>query len=248
MLTRFWILLFSFVFSSPLSAAEGNLWVVLSGNGSCRRPVNSRFVPNLINAKLFEAFHQTFTPRGLIRKSDNIIYGCYEWLSPRMQVLDLRGGASMVPIDESELDQFVAERSSGAKRITIIGHSHAGWRAIKLAASRDLLDVVDVPLTLVSMDPVSRVTCQQLREPGCREAPRDITADELSDLNTRTTWLNIYHSPAAVLGSGEIPAAHVNRRIRVNHVRMEDSPVSWQLIADFVTKQQQQVQQQGESL
>lgn len=234
MKSRLIFFLLSFLMSSTVVAGEGTLWVVLSGNGTCRRPVNSRFVPKLINAKLFEAFHQTFWRTGAIEDDDSVIYGCYEWLSPQMQVLDLRGGASMVPVHESGLDQFVADRADSFSNIIIIGHSHAGWLAMKLASSDRLLAVTEAPVALVTMDPVSRVTCQQLREPGCREAPRDFTAAELSTLHVRTRWLNIYHSPAAVLGSGSIAAAHKNTRISVNHVRMEDSPFAWRIVSDFI--------------
>ena len=211
-----------------------NLYVVLAGNGSCGRNSMSGVVPGLINAKLFDAFNSWVLLGDMVRAEDNVIYACYEWLSPQMQYYDLRGQAQMNPIHESQLDEVVVSRARNVRKIIIIGHSHAGWRAMKLASSAHLLNAVPVPILLASIDPVSRITCQQIREPGCREAPRDITREEFELLNTRTRWLNIYHKRAVFLGSGAMAAAHQNLRVFVNHMAMEDNGNVWKHVRQFV--------------
>ena len=221
--------------SLKTSADPGsNLYVVLGGNGTCRNPLSSQ-IPGLINAKLFDAFNRWILWNGVAKRSDNVIYACYEWLSPQMQYYNLRAGVSqMTIIDETQLDDVVIASAQNVRKIIIIGHSHAGWRAMKLASSPALLNATNVPIVLASMDPVSRVTCQQVRQPGCREAPRDFSAEEFYQLNTRTTWLNIYHQPAVFLGSGPIAAAHYNLHVLVNHISMENDNSTWRSVTQFV--------------
>ncbi len=219
------------------SVKDGStLFVVLGGNGTCRRDGISAVVPGLKDVKLFDAFNAWILTNGLVQPEDNVLYACYEWLSPRMQFFDLHGEQSMIPMDETELDELVVSRAGNATKLVIIGHSHAGWRAMKLAASEYVLNSLQVPVVLATMDPVSRVTCQRLREPGCRQAPRDITVDEFDRLNTRTTWFNIYHTPAAFLGSGPMAAAHYNQWVPVNHVSMENNRRTWRLVSGFVAR------------
>lgn len=222
--------------STQVDDTDGsNLFVVLGGNGTCRRRVMSPVVPGLINAKLFDAFNGWFLRRGLVRSQDNVIYACYEWLSPQMQFYDLHGEGQMIPIHENQLDEVVVSRAQNVTKVVIIGHSHAGWRAMKLASSEYMLNSLQVPVVLATMDPVSRVTCQRVREPGCREAPRDITPEEFDRLHTRTTWFNIYHTPAAFLGSGPMAAAHYNQWVPVNHISMENDRRTWRIVTGFVT-------------
>ena len=233
------ILLINFgtFFESRAFAQESGgsvLYVVLSGNGTCRRNVMSNVVPGLINTKLFDAFNRRMLTSGVVRKNDQVLYACYEWLSPQMQFYELGGVKHMEPILETELDDFVLARAHDIHKIVIIGHSHAGWRAMKLASSPVIHEAFPVPMILASLDPVSRVTCQKLREPGCREAPRDITQQEFETLHTKTTWMNIYHSPAAALGSGPMPAAHQNIHVMVNHMAMENNFGVWTKVSQFV--------------
>ena len=217
-----------------VAPATSNLYVVLSGNGTCNRNGTSSVVPGLKDVVLFDSFNRWLLTSGTLTGADNVIYACYEWLSPQMQFFELRGRPVMAPMHESQLDALVVSRAQNVRKIIIIGHSHAGWRAMKLASSPYLLSTVPVPILLASIDPVSRVTCQRLREPGCREAPSDFTPAEFYQLNTRTTWLNIYHQPAVFLGSGPIAAAHYNLHVLVNHISMENDNSTWRSVTQFV--------------
>lgn len=211
----------------------GNLYVVLSGNGSCPKGAPSRVAPGLQENELFMAFNQWIYSGGVLTANDRVIYACYEWQSPQMKFYDLKAERQMLPILETQIPELVVGRMQGFSKIFIVGHSHAGWLAMKLASSPMLLTYSAVPILLATVDPVSRVTCQRLREPGCREAPRDFTVTELQNLNTRTRWLNLYHQPAIILGSGPIAQAHQNIRVNANHVAMQMDATVWQNVRQF---------------
>jgi len=213
--------------------STSNLFVVLSGNGSCPKGYPSRVAPGLQENELFQAFNQWILLGGQVTASDNVLFACYEWQSPEMKFYDLRFAPQMVPILETQLDELVLPRAQYARKLIIVGHSHAGWRAMKLAASPLLLNSLNIPIVLATIDPVSRVTCQRLREPGCREAPRDFTQAEMTQLNTRTVWLNLFHQPAIILGSGPIGYAHFNYQVNANHVAMQTDPTVWQTVRQF---------------
>ena len=220
--------------TQPLvAAAPANLFVVLSGNGSCPKGSPSRVAPGLQENELFMAFNQWIYSGGVLTANDRVIYACYEWQSPQMKFYDLKAERRMLPILETQIPELVVGRMQGFSKIFIVGHSHAGWLAMKLAASPLLLSSATVPMFLASIDPVSRVTCQRLREQGCREAPRDFTAVELQNLNTRTRWINLYHQPAVILGSGPIAYAHQNIRVNANHVAMQTDATVWQNVRQF---------------
>jgi len=222
------------VWSQPMTAATpANLYVVLSGNGSCPKGYPSRVAPGLQENELFMVFNQWIYSGGVLTVNDRVIYACYEWQSPQMKFYDLRAERRMLPILETQIPELVVGRMQGFGKIFIVGHSHAGWLAMKLASSPLLLTRATAPIFLASVDPVSRVTCQKLREQGCREAPRDFTAVELQSLNTRTRWINLYHQPAVILGSGPIASAHQNIRVNANHVAMQTDTTVWQYVRQF---------------
>jgi len=217
----------------PASVQPSNLYVVLSGNGSCPKGYPSRVAPGLQENELFMAFNQWVLAGGIITASDRVIYACYEWQSPQMQFYDLGAERRMMPLLETQIPELVVGRMPGFNKIFIVGHSHAGWLAMKLASSPMLLSYSSVPIVLATIDPVSRVTCQRLREQGCREAPREFTPVELQNLNVRTRWLNLFHQPAIILGSGPIGAAHQNVRVNANHVAMQTDASVWQTVRQF---------------
>ena len=219
---------------AEVSESASNLFVVLSGNGSCDKGGGTVIAPGLRENELFWAFDQWVMPSGLVKPSDNVLYACYDWQSPVMRLYDLRYRQQMIPINETELDGFVYAHARTARKIVIIGHSHAGWRAMKLASSPLLTSFLPVPILLATIDAVSRVTCQRLREPGCREAPTDFSQMEWSILNTRTVWTNLYHQPAIILGSGPMAAAHFNQNFNANHVQMQTDPYVWQSVRNFI--------------
>jgi hypothetical protein len=211
----------------------GILYIVLGGNGTCNRNGFSSVVPGLKDVILFDSFNRWFLNSGVVTPADNVVYTCYEWLSPQMQYFVLRGSRAMAPMHENQLDGLVGSLMQNVRKIIIIGHSHAGWRAMKLASS-PYIGALPVPILLASLDPVSRVTCQRLRDDGCREAPRDFTQAEWYQLNTRTRWLNLYHQPAMILGSGPMPAAHYNLQVFANHVAIESDYTVWFNVRQFV--------------
>jgi len=210
------------------------LYVVVSGNATCTASTQRSPVPGLIATSLFEGFNETVLSRNMIGPNDDVIFACYERLSPMMQVYDLRLQPQMLPIEQSQLDAIVLGRVSLFQNVVIIGHSYGGWKSMKLATS--LLQVLNIqaPLTLITIDPISKVHCQNPLDPGCREAPQDFSPQELQQLNSRTRWLNAVQEPAVILGSKPIAAAHVNLKIAGNHFTIPKDTGLWQAIVQFM--------------
>lgn len=219
----------------PPGLMPATLYVVIGGNGTCTFSQPSPFFANLQSNNLFSGFESWLVKPGYLTPQDNVIFVCYEWLSPMMRFYDVRYQPVMTAIHEGQLDELVLSRASGMARMVVIGHSHGGWRAIKLAASPYLAANLPLPITLVSIDPVSRMTCLKLREPGCREAPSDLSWDELRYLNTRVRWLNAYQDNGLLLKSSAIAAAHANIPVVSNHVAIQTDVTVWQALVSWVT-------------
>ena len=211
------------------------LYVVIGGNGTCTVSHPSPLFHNLQSNSLFTGFESWLVKPGYLTPQDNVIFACYEWLSPMMRFYDVRYQPLMTSIHEGQLDVLVLSRSYGMARVVVIGHSHGGWRAIKLAASPYLAAHLTMPITLVSIDPVSRITCLKLRESGCREAPRDLSWDEMNYLNSRVRWLNAYQDNGIFLNSGAMTAAHANIPVISNHVAIQTNVTVWQAVVSWVT-------------
>ena len=73
-----------------VAPATSNLYVVLSGNGTCNRNGTSSVVPGLKDVVLFDSFNRWLLTSGTLTGADNVIYACYEWLSPQMQFFEPR--------------------------------------------------------------------------------------------------------------------------------------------------------------
>jgi hypothetical protein len=210
------------------------LYVVIGGNGTCLVPGISPVFPNLQDNELFRGFTSTIATSGLLTANDNVLFACYEWLSPMMRLYDARYLPVMTPIHEAQLDEVVLSRSANMSRVVIIGHSYGGWRAIKLAASPFLAARMSAPVTLVSVDPVSKVNCPRLREPGCRAAPSDFTPEESGYLHTKTRWLNAYQTHGVLLNSGMLTAAHANVEVVSNHIAIQTDRTVWHAACEWI--------------
>jgi hypothetical protein len=220
---------------SPVPA-NGNLFVVVGGNGTCLSRRMSSTVDGLISSEIFELFNENFLLNGLVTPADDVIYACYEWQSADLQFYDLRLRAPMAPLHETQLLDVVLSRASTFRQVVVIGHSAGGWLAMKVAAS-PALAAMPVKITLVTIDPVSRINCQRLRDDGCREAPTDFSPMEMAQLDIRTEWFNAWQRPGILLGSAPIPPADVNVEFNSTHPRIVKEPAVWAAISQFLTGQ-----------
>ncbi len=221
--------------SAESPEGSSTLYVVIGGNGTCRYSKPSAMFSTLKSNSLFSSFESWIIQKGLLKASDNVLFVCYEWLSPMMQYFDLRYQPVMTPIHESALDELVLARAAGQARVVIMGHSHGGWRAMKLAASPYLASTLaGIRRTLISIDPVSRVTCLRLRDSGCREAPRDFSDAEINYLSNYVLWFNAYQEGVGVLRSGAATGARVNFPVDANHVSIQTSQIVWQSVLHWL--------------
>ncbi len=216
----------------PSMPAGGNLFVVLGGNGSCNSLRESKIVPGLITTSLFNAFNDNVLTAGLVTPADDVFYACAEWHSPELKYLDLREQTPMISIHEIQLEAVVLSHVQNHKKVIFIGHSHGGWRAMKLAAS-PLFGAMHVPTILITIDPISLVTCYQVRDAGCKEFPRDLSPVEMDELHATTQWLNIWQRPGLILGSAPIPAAMLNVEVASSHMVIPTNSRVWAAITQF---------------
>lgn len=221
---------------SPV-ASDRNLFVVISGNGTCNPKLNSPAVPGLWRTDLFDSFIGSILNGGLVRAQDNVLFLCYERLSPQMNVFDLRSSRQMEPIHEAQVDDLVLSRLGGVRRVFMIGYSYGGWRAMKLASSPRLIAASPLPLTLVTIDPISKVTCTRAFDAGCHESPQDFRLAELKQLNTHTRWINLFETQGLLVSSGFIAAAHQNIEINANHLTVATHGDVWNTVVPFFSTQ-----------
>jgi hypothetical protein len=194
-------------------------------------------MPGLVNSDLFESFITTMMNTGYVKQNDNIIFACFETLSPQMQVYDVKYRPQMVSIHESQLDGIVIPQAQQAGRVVVIGHSYGGWKSMKLVSSPQLLGYVQAPIQLVTVDPISKVNCTNPLMPGCRQAPSDFTDVEFATLNSRTRWLNAVQEPGIVVGSDAMAAAHFNLKFTgANHFSIVNDARLWQAVTEFVPR------------
>jgi len=226
-------------FNSPMYSGS-TLYVVISGNATCSPALLGNIFnrsTELVSTSLFDGFKKSMMDKGFVRQTDNVIFACYERLSPQMQVYDLKNRPEVVPINEAQLDAVVIPQAQYASRVVIIGHSYGGWRAMHLASSQQTLAYVRAPIQLVTVDPISKANCTNPFMPGCRQAPADFGEQELATLHARTQWLNVVQTPGFI-ASDEIPAAHVNLKLRAaSHFTIVTNPTLWQAVTQFVSGQ-----------
>ena len=222
---------------SNMPQALGTLFVLVSGNSTCNRSVLGDRMPGLVETSLFDGFITWMMNTGYVQQNDNIIFACYETLSPQMQVYDVKYRPQMVSIHESELEGIVFAQAHQAQRIIILGHSYGGWKSMKMASSPQLLNYTRAPIELVTVDPISKINCTNPLMPGCRQAPSDFTDVEFATLNQRTRWMNAVQEPGVILGSDSMPAAHVNLKFTgVNHFTIVSDQRLWEAITNFIPR------------
>lgn len=217
--------------------ADRNLFVVISGNGTCNPKRNSDAIAGLWSTDLFDYFIRNILNQRMIRPQDDVLFLCYERLSPDMNFFDLRSSREMQPIDETQVDSLVLSRSRGVRQLFIVGYSYGGWRSMKLAASPAIIAATPLPSILVTIDPISKVTCTHAFDSGCHEPPQDFSVQEMQTLNTRTRWINLFETQGLLVSSGSISSAHQNYEIDANHLNVTGRDAVWSTIVPFFTSQ-----------
>lgn len=219
----------------PLAGAP-NLFVVISGNDTCEPRKDSRVLPGLWSTQFFDQFMGQIAARGVVGPNDELIFVCYQSFSADMFFWDSKTQPQMIPIHEAELDGLILSRAQNIRKIIMLGYSYGGWRTMKLASSPLLLAKTKAPILLITVDPISRVTCQGAFDKGCHSPPTDFVPEELNALNTRTRWLNTFQMRSLFVNSGPIPAAHDNIEVKRSHLKMARNPAVWSNILGFLSE------------
>ena len=118
----------------------------------------------------------------------------------------------------------------GVQRLHAVGHSHGGWWALKLALQ--LADQIHFD-RLVTIDPISRVTCRPPNISGCLGAPHDISEPEYQQIAASVgKWSNYYQSRTPYLHSSAIPSASENIELPIDHLKIDNSAEVWRQIRE----------------
>ena len=121
-------------------------------------------------------------------------------------------------------------QTHGVQRLHAVGHSHGGWWALKLALQ--LADQIHFD-RLVTIDPISRVTCRPPNIMGCLGAPRDISESEYQQIAESVgKWSNYYQSRTPYLHSSAIPGASENIELPIDHLKIDNSAEVWRQIRE----------------
>ena len=209
------------MFSQMAQGAKDQLLVVHGGWGSCFNGFSAQSTESAFqNAlKQLRAGFGAQTPvRGL--------YTCLKvatidqpQLIPYIYI-DEKGRANQGTWSSDDMDLLVKRITQKyPSEISLVGHSHGAWLAMKT------LPKLPPVASLFTIEPISPENCgiQEFLEnrdrpilqrrqkivDGCRQAPADINADEVSHL-IQDDWFNFYQDPnfsMTALHSSEIPEA-----------------------------------------
>jgi len=207
------------------------LYVVVGGNGTCNRRRQSDFFDGLIDNSLFRNFNQEFILTGVVRDIDEILFFCYERNQPLLYVYTSKTSEQMQRVYEANVPEVIANRARPYGETVIVGHSYGGWLAIKAAA---YLAGQVPPVTLITIDPVSKVTCDSFFDEGCREAPFDIEIWEANNLTLATRWLNIFQEARIFVGSSPTRLARRNFEVKANHHNIVRKREVWNEAREWV--------------
>ena len=222
------------IYSQPAAAPDHNLFVVISGNGTCNPRLDSRVIPGLWSTDTFDYFVGNVLNRGMVRPQDDVLFICYERLSPEMNFFYLRSSRSMQSIHEAQVDSLVLSHAQGVRQLIMVGYSYGGWRAMKLASSPLILAAMQTPTLLVTIDPISKIYCAGAFDSGCHDAPQDFSGQELQILSTRTRWINLYETRGLLVSSGCMPNASQNYEIDAVHLNITKRGEVWGTIVQFL--------------
>jgi hypothetical protein len=115
-----------------------------------------------------------------------------------------------------------AEQRQPGRPVILIGHSHGGWMALKLATR--LPAAIDVR-ALVTLDPISPLHCSVANAfsmligsppPGCTQAPPDIDPAAQLEITKRVgVWQHYYQTQFSRLHSGPFSTLAKERSVEV---------------------------------
>lgn len=112
-------------------------------------------------------------------------------------------------------------------RLIVAGHSYGGWLAMKT-----VLGITHAVDHLVTIDPISRVTCSFDDPWGCTSAPTDIEPPQREEIASASRlWSNFYQTKTFYLHASPIDEAHENEELPVRHTRIETHGDVWERMA-----------------
>lgn len=123
---------------------------------------------------------------------------------------------------KEKIDQLY--ESTGAQRLIVAGHSYGGWLAMMLGASFS-----ERLSALITIDPISRVTCSFMTPAGCLQAPTDISHSKRLDIKGNAdVWINFWQDRTFYLHSSTMNEADFNYQEQAEHTDIDSHDDVWQ--------------------
>ncbi|TNE50499.1 MAG: alpha/beta fold hydrolase [Deltaproteobacteria bacterium] len=202
---------------------QRRLFVVMGGWGSCGRTGWGSLTPR--KTGMYEPAQRLLAKaKAKTGESSHWIVSCFGMYSSRAYVVTSAAPEKVYSASVETFLSYVQRESqrAGGRSLFLIGHSHGGWLAMRVAYA--LRQIRTIPL-LVTIDPISRTQCTpsrmvaayfrsatQLRpEPGCTNSPPDFTSNQEKEIHSAVGWWkNFYQSQSPLLHSAYIGQAHKN--------------------------------------
>lgn len=209
-------------------------FVIMGGNSTCQ-PDDFGNTRSPIGTEIYNAFKEML---GQVNPDNqfatNWIVSCHR---NNNAAVFYTSSDSMNQVFETTPEEYVKlitgdYFASAPRSIFMAGHSYGGWLAMKtvLAARPD--QKFDGVFTI---DPISRKHCTFVTPAGCMSAPQDVSNAERAEINTRSTlWSNFYQTQTFYLHSAPMEEANENLNLPLAHTTIDNSPVVWNRIRDFV--------------
>ncbi len=204
------------------------LAIVMSGNKSCHRHHNNPYSP--ISASMYPDFKKF---KEKMEATENMtidfVLTCYD-INGRLYLATSENPDEVTDADEDGvlpyIEKFRASRMG--HRLLLIGHSYGGWLSLKTTLSLQS-ELESLPrLTLVTIDPISKITCSPFKPFGCSSSPTDITLPEYQTIGTSSNpWLNYYQRQTPIVRSSPIERATQNIEVHTSHMDIDNQPIVW---------------------
>ncbi len=207
------------------------LAIVMSGNKSCHRHNNNPSSP--VRASIFPDFNRF---KDKMERTENLeidyVLTCYDGLG-RLYMTNSTNPENVLSADEDGVLPFIEEfrRVRPNHRLLLIGHSYGGWLSLKTTLHLHS-ELESLPrLTLVTIDPISKVNCSPFKPFGCSSSPTDISGDEYQAISgSSNPWLNFYQRQTPIVRGSAIEKASHNIEVSATHMDIDNQPLVWESI------------------
>ena len=195
---------------SPLTLKQFH--IVLGGFSSCPDDPEAQQKTDLAGDAWLDILNSQIAAEGWILSCYGIDHSEILWLSSDKPDHLTRGS-------RAEFFELIDEKIESLNvALNMVGHSYGAWTALQYASSMQKRGDAYRLSNLVTLDPINFEICSiaaGIADPlslpdNCRGAPTGVSLDTLPE---PSVWLNYYQQDEVLIHSGEIGAAHENKKV-----------------------------------